>query len=399
MRSRTAWLSLVASLVVGGCQSVAEHAHQRGISAYEEGRYEEALSRFKSLADRKDFDGRPSAQMILAEMYLRGLGTPFDYPKALRLLEAASEGPDRDWRVAASTKLGGIYERGLPGTLDRDFVKAAAYYKRAADAGDESGAALLARVCRYPEAFVAQNASDFRHPESNVPPGSLAAAFKAHETGDAETAFRLFLWHARNGDTTAQRVVAQAFKEGAGTPRDPARYAAWTWIAARSGDSQAQFEIGTLHSSGGLVPLDDVLAEAWLQRAADQNVVEALNALGIIALHPTAAGRQPDEAKAAGLFTKAIEAGSLNALVNLGDLYLTGRGVPKDREAAFELYQLAADAGSAAAKRQLFAEFEVVSIGKRADPTKVSQSPFSGRPDAAPIPPVVVREGSVGSRS
>lgn len=62
-------------------------------------------------------------------------------------------------------------------------------------------------------------------------------------------------------------------------------------------------------------------------------------------------GKEQDFERAAWLFRKAAEAGHWNAQLNLGCLYGTGRGVPKDDVQCYLWWDLAAKAGSTRAQR------------------------------------------------
>jgi serine/threonine protein kinase len=58
-------------------------------------------------------------------------------------------------------------------------------------------------------------------------------------------------------------------------------------------------------------------------------------------------GRKADSAEAAGLFTRAANLGSSEAMVLLGTMYTQGEGVPRDYAHAVRLFQQAANAGNA----------------------------------------------------
>ena len=89
-----------------------------------------------------------------------------------------------------------------------------------------------------------------------------------------------------------------------------------------------------------------------LQRAADGGNVQALNALGTIALASLAnrKGVSADEkakieAECHGYFRKAALQRDTNGLINLGTCYQRGIGCPADLVVAFRCFQAAADLG------------------------------------------------------
>ena len=64
-------------------------------------------------------------------------------------------------------------------------------------------------------------------------------------------------------------------------------------------------------------------------------------------LYQSGQGVPKDLGKAAELYQKAADQGNVFAQNNLGLLYQSGEGVPKDLRKAAELYQKAADQGNA----------------------------------------------------
>ena len=66
-------------------------------------------------------------------------------------------------------------------------------------------------------------------------------------------------------------------------------------------------------------------------------------------------------------FQRAAEKGNAHALYEMGELCLTGKGVPKDREKAVELYRKAAEQGYERAKKKLV---ELKEGGTRSAPTE-----------------------------
>ncbi|WP_173975971.1 trypsin-like peptidase domain-containing protein [Magnetospirillum sp. LM-5] len=392
---------IVLALVLGGCRTIQDVAYVKGSDAANEGRYEEAFERFKSVAAVDGYDGQASAQYRLGEMYLNGQGTRRDPAAAKRMFELAAANTDRSWRRLALYKLGAMHDEGMPGVVTKDRLKAAEYFKKAADDGYDIATDRLKSLQRHPEVFVPLHPEEFTRPETGVAPAGLSAAFKAFERGDAEGALKIFMWHAKKGNEQAQAAVAKFYKDGLVVPKDPAKYAGWAWLAARNGNPQAQFEMGLLYNEGETVPGSDDEALRWFSMASTQGLAEATNWLGIIAANPVDKNVKPDWEKAVGHFRKAAEGGSVFALVNLGDAMVEGRGLPKDADGARRLYQKAADAGNVVARRKLI-EMGLTPIAKAAEtpvkPMVATKSAAaavaipSATPTAAPapVPPVPV---------
>lgn len=78
--------------------------------------------------------------------------------------------------------------------------------------------------------------------------------------------------------------------------------------------------------------------KVWLP-AAQQGEVEAMNNVGEI--YVQGLGLEPDYATAAEWFRRAAEKGSSTAMINLGSLYEAGKGVPQDTTQAMNWYRKA----------------------------------------------------------
>lgn len=357
-------VAVVASLALLGCRTVQDVAYVRANELDRDGRYAEAFGLYKAVAEAESYEDRAASQFRLAEMYREGTGTARDPRQALRWYQTVADGPDRRWRNLARVSLGRFHEEGWPGHLEVDRGKASQYYRAAAEDGYDIGKKAFDRLTRYPDVYVLHHASEFRHASNGPAPGGIASAYKAFKAGDYQTAFPVFLWHARNGNEEAQSAVATFYKSGLGVEKDTRRYVAWTYLAARNGNAKAQTELGLIYRQTDLVPGGDRDAKTWFSAASKQGQAEATNWLGIIALHPLDDGERPDAAQALRYFREAAEGGSAHALVNLGDMYLGGVEVEANRETAKGYYMAAAGAGNLLARRRLFEEFAIVHEGK-----------------------------------
>jgi TPR repeat protein len=138
----------------------------------------------------------------------------------------------------------------------------------------------------------------------------VAGAFEdetdAAESGDYETAMRLWRPLADQGDATVQNLVGQMYREGTGVPQDYAAAMGWYQKAADQGNAPAQFNLGFMYFNGLGVAQDYAAALSWYRRAADQ--------------------------------------GNTAAQLNLGVMYLQGEGAPKDYVSAYMWFNLAAAA-------------------------------------------------------
>jgi len=368
----------MAVVLAAGCSIVPNTTYLQATRADEAGDYGKAARLYKAVSTGDTSTSlRQASQFRLADMLLEGQGVARDPQEAIRLWQTVCDGPDQAWRRLAYSRLGRLFEQGLPGHIEKDRIKAATYYAKAVAEGNKVAEDGLERVSAYPDVFVARHAEEFQHRDTSPAPAGTMRAFELFKAANYKPAFEIFLWHARNGNAEAQAAVASFYKDGLSVTSDPRRYAAWAFLAARNGNRRAQLELGLLYRKSDQLPADDDEAEKWLQAAAQQGVADAINELGVMALYPFGKNRRPDPHLAFRYFTEAAAAGSTHALVNLGDAYLNGIGVVRDRTRAQAAYAAAAARGHVLARQRLFAEFNIV-------PSAAADTPG---PSPAPSPP------------
>ncbi|MBE1291302.1 MAG: hypothetical protein GJ677_02315 [Rhodobacteraceae bacterium] len=129
--------------------------------------------------------------------------------------------------------------------------------------------------------------------------------------------------------------------------------------AEDTGTALAQFRYGRVLLEGRGGPRDVDAAITWLQKAADQNHVEAMTLLARVYLSegftdqdaPPEATRDPDVA--VKLLKRAAPLGGKDAQYYLGQLSLAGSGMAQDPEAAFTWFLAAARQDHVAAQYEL----------------------------------------------
>ena len=167
------------------------------------------------------------------------------------------------------------------------------------------------------------------------------------------------------------------YLNGRGVPQDDAQAVAWWRKAAVQGHAGAQYNLGVAgYGNGDGVPQDYTQAVEWYRKAADQGNADEHSAASATSTTtvrvsrrttdrrwPGIAKRQTREMRThgrqclaaatttvrvpdAGLRTgggvryrKAAEQGIADAQLNLGNLYLDGRGVPQDDRAGLHALQ------------------------------------------------------------
>lgn len=292
--------------------------------------------------------GHAGAQNNLGQIYDSGTGVSLDHAKAFELYLAAArqgledaefnvaldyakgEGVAQDWEQArrwyekaadhgmltAQTNLGNIYllGRGVP----VDLAKARSYLQKPADAG--IGPALLSLGVSY----------DNEHKAAEA-----AAWYKrAAEAG------------APNGEYAWASMLAT----GAGVKQDFAEALKWARKAANnpvhiepdvSGDAHAL--IADILSAG---PVEQNGAETFREAtlAASMGSGSGENALGVC--YYRGLGVKADLQKAAECYRRGAELKNTNASANLGQMLERGRGIPKDPAEAAKYYRVGVQDGN-----------------------------------------------------
>ncbi|WP_291844248.1 tetratricopeptide repeat protein [Maricaulis sp.] len=227
--------------------------------------------------------------------------------------------------------------------------------------------ALLAACAAWPMSASAQGAPD---------PDQISALIDAGRAGEAR---ERLLPAVRDGDATAQALLADMLRRGVGVAQDFQRAVELNRAAAGQGNAMAHNALGQAYASGlgvaadrdqalfhlreaaesgapayqvdyGLA-LEDGLggtadpagAARWYEEAAGQGFAPAMTSLGV--LYYEGRGVERDTVEAIAQFRAAAELGDARAQNNLGLILVRGEEVERDYEAAFALFQAAVDQG------------------------------------------------------
>ncbi|WP_167400107.1 SEL1-like repeat protein [Novacetimonas maltaceti] len=156
-----------------------------------------------------------------------------------------------------------------------------------------------------------------------------------------------------NREWAATRLM-ECCRDGVGTARDAARAMHWRREAARLGGVGAMAALGaTCMDANGPIPREEALE--WLRRAADAGDGASMARLGFCCV----VGLAGDVAQGVALLEKAAQAGSVLAMVTLGNLYASAdaalgavRGespLAVDMAKADQYYRMAAEHGDVGA--------------------------------------------------
>ncbi|MBT3789840.1 MAG: sel1 repeat family protein [Alphaproteobacteria bacterium] len=114
--------------------------------------------------------------------------------------------------------------------------------------------------------------------------------------------------------------------------------------AWKAGDAGAAYNLGMMYDGGYGVSNSRMEAAKWYRLAADRDIVEAMNVLGIAYMRGVGVHKDPH--MALELFFRAASKGYAPAQFSLGALYYAGTGPLKtDVQKAIELFTRSANAG------------------------------------------------------
>jgi TPR repeat protein len=373
----------------------------------------------RAILEKASKDNPGLAGRILGEAYLRArLSKEADYDKTVAAWTQAANAGD----VPSILLLARLYEGQFGFTDKKDPKMAMSFYAKAAGLGDapsmvalgsrllngdkdnrneEKGREWLKKAIDAKEYSAYLALGDY---EENVKK-DLKAALSFYERGkDA-------------GQVDCILRAADAYTEGKGTEKDPARGASLLENAAKAGSPlahyrlavkrlsaekpdilqgyghllaaatggllEAQNELGLLYLSGKLASADAPAGVAWLTRAAQGNLPQAQNNLG--ALFEQGAGVPQNLNNAGQLYTLAANQGHPAATLALARLVAKGIGTAADLPKSWALATLAAERGEESAKKFASDVYDKLDEKQRATGAKELEAIKSGKP-AEPKP-------------
>ncbi|MCU7939374.1 MAG: sel1 repeat family protein [gamma proteobacterium symbiont of Bathyaustriella thionipta] len=122
-------------------------------------------------------------------------------------------------------------------------------------------------------------------------------------------------------------------------------------VAKEKNNPLAKFTLAMFYDNGWGRPVDPVKACQWYDKAAQDDIPKAADALGrclSLGIH-----REVDIEQAAFWYQKAADLGHHYSLCHLGALYISGKGIKKDTAKGLALCQQSAEQGSLPAMLRL----------------------------------------------
>ena len=104
---------------------------------------------------------------------------------------------------------------------------------------------------------------------ADTPEQQLQQGLTAYKQSDYQTAFKLLLPLAEQGDAKAQFNLGLMYETGRGVKQDDFEAVKWYRQAAKQGEKRAQFNLGVRYFNGNGVRQDDEQAKEWFGKACD----------------------------------------------------------------------------------------------------------------------------------
>lgn len=293
--------------------------------------YARARSLFKTAYDKVGYD---EAALMLAKMHLYGLGTPKNTGQAISWLRKVAEArfdPGRDRlqfdpkapehineRTEASILLAKIYLVGMG--VGKDPAQARKWYEHAADGGfvpalDTLGLASLSGYGGPKDARKAfgyfKEAADAGYGPAQY---NLATLYHRGADGvaqDLKLAAAYFAAAAKTGHAGALYAAGRMFDLGEGIPADQHRAIVYYKEAALKGHASAQYALGTYFYAGLQVARNYETARKLFSAAAMQQQVDGMFNLAVML--DRGEGGPKDQAMAYVWFSLAKAAGYQSA--------------------------------------------------------------------------------------
>lgn len=229
---------------------------------------------------------RVEATLLLAKIYLRGIGTHKNPAEANKWFANAA----KIGFMPANNTLGMAALNGFGGA--KDARKAVGYFKEAAEAGYAPAQYNLAKVFYAGEPDVPQDlklaGAWFDAAAKMGHAGALYAAGRMYDLGkgvpaDSKRAIVYYKEAALKSNADAQSALGTYFYTGEVVTKDLATARKLFNSAARQGQPDAMFNLGVMCANGEAGSKDMAMAYVWLalaQQAGHESAAEALKQVG-----------------------------------------------------------------------------------------------------------------------
>lgn len=274
----------------------------------------------------------------------------------LPVTATAQQTPQEIWEDArngnaqAQLQLG--YHYLSPDHADHDLKTARYWFEQATENGSTEGAAQLGLLVldnpQKPEDIeLALKAlsigADAGFPEAQFRLASILATGFGLATPDARRARALYELAAAQNHAGAQAALGVYYFQGIEVERSVDRAARLFKAAADLGNALGQYHMFALHASRSIEQASDDAARNWLILAVEQDLPQAIFALGQLHIQGTLVEKSADRGKE--LVKQAARAGLAEAQFQAGVWEANGEYAPPNEAAAVEWYEQAAEQG------------------------------------------------------
>ncbi|MCQ2079803.1 MAG: AAA family ATPase [archaeon] len=312
---------------------------------FDTGDYAGCFDIFRFLAKK----GHPESQLILGDMYERGLGTMSDSESALKWFRQCPlpEGKYRRGHIL-------VHDGGVLGNIPAGLQ----LYLEAAEAGCPEAIIELGMMHEAGDGVKHDPAESARLYRIGADNGNAECQFhlaELYRTGrgvvrSMDKAVDLYFKSANQGNHDAECAVGELYAQGEGVKKSPEDAEKWLMKAADKQHRNAQCQLGWLYHTGALGEKDQE-AMKWYRLAAEQGDGTAQNNIGV--LYESARGVPESPYEAAKWYKRASDSGNAFGMLNMGRLYYTGKGVVASDSDAARYFLMAADKGNLEALQYL----------------------------------------------
>ena len=153
---------------------------------------------------------------------------------------------------------------------------------------------------------------------ADTPEQQFQQGLTAYKQSDYQTAFKLWLPLAEQGDASTQFNLGVMYAKGRGVKQDDVEAVKWYRQAEEQGYVKAQFNLGLMYENGRGVKQDYFEAVKWYRQAAEQGLALAQYNLGL--KYAKGQGVRQDKGQAKEWFGKACDNGYQDGCENYGKL-------------------------------------------------------------------------------
>ncbi len=259
--------------------------------------------------------------------------------------------------AAALLRLGDLYSQG--NGVPVDLARAYEFYGEAAAVGDENAKIRIAEMLARGEGVkqdTARGLAIIRAAASSSPAlyVTLGDLLISGEAGPAKpkAAIAAYSQAAAAGNIDGDTRLAELYFSGKSVPADHAKAFGYFQAAMNGGSESAAVRVAAMLMGGDGVARDLDRGSALLDELGSSDSARTLMAVGDV-LSGKAPGIQADLPRAIAVYRKAAQAGSVDALLALGDALGALPSAQVDGSAIAAAYEAAAAKGSVDARLKL----------------------------------------------